>query len=469
VGAGPGVRRVVPDRDDASLILVRGSSPPARNRALTEGLELCGRRIKVAVLGPLWDPGQGRVMSSSKLYGEWVVWLVESDLATSGQPEVGEASPPLLRDVFGELDAFGLQISHRCREVVTHEVQRLSDWAVGGVRGELRGRQLEDQPATARIDMGLAEHVSEEAAIRLWSTAEHDDVAADEHAPRLRSMRHDEGSPGRLGRARRALTRGRAVPHSKERLDGHATWSVPIGGEERPVRVRVSLPAIGYNKFMPKAQAALLLVDMQNESQYGIEGVDEAVAAAAGVLADWRAAALPVVYTRHVNRADATGLTAGEVLDAQGLPVHYRAGTQAVDIVAAIAPQQHDVVVDKHRWSGFYGTSLDLMLRSLGVERVVVGGFTTDCCVLATVFDACARDFRVSLVPDMCAATNSGSHQAAVLMMANWVYGIEILAATEVSKELAGSAHRSWRATAPDQSPFVAATLERSYRSLLGE
>jgi nicotinamidase-related amidase len=67
---------------------------------------------------------------------------------------------------------------------------------------------------------------------------------------------------------------------------------------------------------MPKA--ALLLVDMQKESQYGIEGVDAAVAAAASVLSDWRTAGLPVFYTRHVNRADATGLTVDEVLDATG-------------------------------------------------------------------------------------------------------------------------------------------------------
>jgi nicotinamidase-related amidase len=220
---------------------------------------------------------------------------------------------------------------------------------------------------------------------------------------------------------------------------------------------------------MPDPDAALLLVDMQKESHYGIEGVDDAVVAADNVLTDWRAAGLPVVYTRHVNRADATGLTIGEVLDSSGLPVHYRAGTPAVDIVDAIAPQQQDVVIDKHRWSGFYGTSLDLLLRSLGVGRLFVGGFTTDCCVLTTVFDACARDYRVSLVPDMCAATNMGSHQAAVLMMANWVYGIEILAASELSQKLAGSAYRSWRATAPDQKQFVAATLESSYESLLSQ
>lgn len=222
-----------------------------------------------------------------------------------------------------------------------------------------------------------------------------------------------------------------------------------------------------YNGPMPEtSDAALLLVDMQEESQYGIEGVDEAVAAAATVVAACRAAGLRVVYTRHVNRSDAVGLSVGEVLDSSGMPVYYRSGTPAAGVVDALAPQAEDVVIEKHRWSGFHGTSLDLVLRSLGVRQLVVGGFTTDCCVLTTVFDAYARDYRVSLVPDMCAATNSGSHQAAVLMMANWVYGLEVVAAAEAVKKVAGSPHASWRATAPDQRPFTADTLEATYRSL---
>lgn len=219
---------------------------------------------------------------------------------------------------------------------------------------------------------------------------------------------------------------------------------------------------------MPKnSEAALLLIDMQKESQYGIEGIDEAIAAAESVITACRTAGLQVVYTRHVNRGDAVGLSLGEVLDSTGVPVYYRAETDAVSIIDAIAPQPQDVVIDKHRWSGFYGTSLDLILRNIGARELFVGGFTTDCCVLTTVYDAYARDYRVSLVPDMCAATNVGSHQAAVLMMANWVYGIEILGAGELIKKVAGSPHRSWRATAPDQRRFTADTLEGSYESLL--
>ena len=217
---------------------------------------------------------------------------------------------------------------------------------------------------------------------------------------------------------------------------------------------------------MATSQAALLLVDMQNESQYGVQGVDEAVAAAAAVIAACRTARVPVVYTRHVNRPDGVGVSRGEVFDSEGHPVYYRADSDAITIVDPLAPQPQDTVIDKHRWSGFHGTSLDLTLRSLGVQELFIGGFTTDCCVLTSVYDAYAHDYGVSLVPDMCAATNSGSHQAALLMMANWVYGIEILKSGELIKKVAGEPHRSWRATATDQRQFTAETLQDSYESL---
>ena len=151
----------------------------------------------------------------------------------------------------------------------------------------------------------------------------------------------------------------------------------------------------------------------------GIEGVENVVATAEGVIAACRVAGVPVVYTRHVNRRDGVG------------------------------------------------TSLDLVLRSLGVRELFIGGFTTDCCVLTSAYDAYAFDHRASLVPDMCAASNPGSHQAAILMMANWVYGIELLTAEQLIKKVAREPYRSRTATAPDQKQFTAETLEEAYRSLL--
>jgi nicotinamidase-related amidase len=214
------------------------------------------------------------------------------------------------------------------------------------------------------------------------------------------------------------------------------------------------------------SQAALLLVDMQKESRYGIEGLEAAVAATVPVIAACRAAGIPVVYTRHVSRADGIGLSNAEVLDESGVPIYYRFDTDAVSVIDEIAPHSQDIVIDKHRWSGFHATSLDLMLRNLGVRHLIVGGFTTDCCVMTTVYDAYAHDYQVHLVKDMCAATNEGSHKSAVLMMANWVYDIEICGSTELMKQLEGEPHGSWASTAPDQKQFTAETLDDVYASL---
>jgi biuret amidohydrolase len=85
---------------------------------------------------------------------------------------------------------------------------------------------------------------------------------------------------------------------------------------------------------------------------------------------------------------------------------------------------------------------------------------------MTTVFDAYARDYQVNLVKDISAATNGGSHKAAVLMMANWVYDIEIADAAVIIKKLQGQPCRSWRSAAPDQMQFTGQTLDEVFASL---
>jgi nicotinamidase-related amidase len=158
-----------------------------------------------------------------------------------------------------------------------------------------------------------------------------------------------------------------------------------------------------------------------------------------------------------------------EALDETGKPLYYRSSSDTMEIIDEIASRPEDIVIDKHRWSGFYETPLDLMLRSLGIKHLIIGGFVTDGCLMTTVFDAYARDYQVNLVKDICAATNSGSHKAAILMMANWVYDIEIFDSAEIVKKLRSQPHRSWRPTAPDQMQFTPDTLNDVFASLGSE
>ena len=124
-------------------------------------------------------------LDRSQIDGARMAWLVHSDLATAGQAKAGEPPPPLVGDVLGELDALRAKVSHGGRYVIAHEVQLVSGWTVGGMHGQLRGGQLEDQPSAAGVHMWLPQDVSEEGAVRFRIATEQDDMAAIDHVRRL--------------------------------------------------------------------------------------------------------------------------------------------------------------------------------------------------------------------------------------------------------------------------------------------
>src|SRR5256885_9534621 len=68
-----------------------------------------------------------------------------------------------------------------------------------------------------------------------------------------------------------------------------------------------------------------------------------------------------------------------------------------------LVPEPGDIVVSKHRFSGFYGTDLELILRGLFIEYLVFTGCTTSVCVESTMRDAMFRDFRCVLLADCTA------------------------------------------------------------------
>lgn len=79
-----------------------------------------------------------------------------------------------------------------------------------------------------------------------------------------------------------------------------------------------------------------------------------------------------------------------------------------------IRPEDHDYIVTKHRYSSFFGTDLDLILRSHGIETVLLTGVLTNVCVETTARDAVNRDYNVILVEDCCGALTRREHEGAV-------------------------------------------------------
>lgn len=87
------------------------------------------------------------------------------------------------------------------------------------------------------------------------------------------------------------------------------------------------------------------------------------------------------------------------------------------EFVDDLAPEGEELVVRKYRSSAFWGTNLDLLLRSNGIETVVVTGCTTEGCVESTARDAMFSNYYVVVAQDCVASDDSEQHEASMLLM----------------------------------------------------
>jgi ureidoacrylate peracid hydrolase len=173
-------------------------------------------------------------------------------------------------------------------------------------------------------------------------------------------------------------------------------------------------------------RTALLVIDMQNgfchpEGSFAGLGLDVsmcngAIAPCARLVEAAHAAGVPVIYTRYVYRADYKdgGVLVQEVLPALAEVKSLAAGTWDAELVDDLVPTDDDFVLDKNRYSAFYGTGLEPILTSLGSRNLVVAGVTTNMCVETTARDASQRDYRVFVVSDACGELDAARHDMAL-------------------------------------------------------
>jgi nicotinamidase-related amidase len=99
-------------------------------------------------------------------------------------------------------------------------------------------------------------------------------------------------------------------------------------------------------------------------------------------------------------------------------PLRYTAdGSEGQAIIDELAPRPGDLVVKKYRSSAFWGTNLDLVLRSNGIKSVVMTGATTEGCVESTARDALFSDYYVVVAEDCVASDDPEQHDASLLLM----------------------------------------------------
>ncbi len=147
---------------------------------------------------------------------------------------------------------------------------------------------------------------------------------------------------------------------------------------------------------------ALLLVDLVNdfEHEHGerlLESFRARHSAVVRALGRARLGETPVVYAN-----DNFGVWDGDAPRLVRQALEGRGG----ELVAAIAPQEGDRFVVKPRYSAFDHTPLVLILRELGVERLLLAGASTEGCVAQTAIDARELGFKVSVLAEACATVD---------------------------------------------------------------
>jgi ureidoacrylate peracid hydrolase len=216
-----------------------------------------------------------------------------------------------------------------------------------------------------------------------------------------------------------------------------------------------NLPAKPHALNLEIARCAVLVIDMQNEfsskgGMFDRAGIDvsviqRVVAPTASVLEAARKNGIPVIYLKMQHRADLADLGAKDsphrikhgffgVGESNVAPDGNTnrvliEGFWGTEIISELSPHAGDIIISKHRYSGFFETELDSVLRGLGIKQLIVTGCTTSVCVESTIRDGMFRDYQCCLLSDCSAepigmSSSRGNHEASLLtveLLLGWV------------------------------------------------
>ncbi|KAJ9605431.1 hypothetical protein H2200_010088 [Cladophialophora chaetospira] len=100
-------------------------------------------------------------------------------------------------------------------------------------------------------------------------------------------------------------------------------------------------------------------------------------------------------------------------------------GDQSTQIHDAIAPSEEDIVVTKRRGSAFHATDLDLLLRSLRIDTLVICGLSTSGVVMSTVRQGSDMDYNFVVLEDLCLDPDQAMHDACLQVLAKQAQMVE--------------------------------------------
>ena len=172
-------------------------------------------------------------------------------------------------------------------------------------------------------------------------------------------------------------------------------------------------------------RSVLMVIDMQND--FVLDGAVMQVKEAANqlpriskLIEKCRALGVPVIYT--IQETDPVFCP----LEVAAFPhlkdAGMRKGTDGMQVVSELAPEPGDMVVRKRRFSAFYQTDLEIILRNIRspinqVDTIIICGTVTNICCESTARDAYFRDYKVVFGTDICSANTIEAHEATLANM----------------------------------------------------
>ncbi|MBE6114552.1 MAG: cysteine hydrolase [Erysipelotrichaceae bacterium] len=183
------------------------------------------------------------------------------------------------------------------------------------------------------------------------------------------------------------------------------------------------------------SQNAFIIIDMQKDfnvpgAPFRVDCGLEALPYIEQALEATRKSNLPIVHVFRYYRANGVDceITRYDAYKSKGFH-GCTVAEEGAEILDSIKPIAGEYTIVKQRWSAFFQTELDMILRRLGVKQVILAGVQTPNCIRGTVWDANSLDYEVIVLTDATNAKTPEVHQANLFDMKN--IGIKMMTTAE--------------------------------------